>query len=274
MRQHTEFLVLTGGEPTQHPEFRRVLTGLKDIRFRGVILTTNGLTTDHYLDEVAGSIHYLVFSLQAMHSGRGDAGYGRKGTHERVLANIDRAARHPKRKYEIIISSVLTPDNIPDMYEVYDYARKHGFRLAVCPQLLGVKAAPGLACNPEYERFFDFLISEKKRGASIQGTVDYLQYMRDLRKFSCHPFTMLVVSPAGNVFYPCLELGQFTGNLFDEPNLHALRQRGLERLGPQPGCDTQCHSACALGFSRLLQNPGSLCHEAMLISRSRMKRLF
>jgi hypothetical protein len=83
---------------------------------------------------------------------------------------------------------------------------------------------------------------------------------------------MLVVSPVGQVFYPCLELGQFAGNLLQQPDLHRLRQEGLKRFGPQPDCDTRCHSACALGFSRLLANPFSLVHEAALIARSQIKK--
>lgn len=271
IRRHSDFLVLTGGEPLQHPDVVEVLRGLKELKFRGVILTTNGMAIDGFLSEIADSIQYLVLSLQALDPKRGDAGYGgRSGVHQRVMANIERAARQPGRKYEIIISSVVTPENIPDLYDVYRFCQERGFRLAACPHLVGVKAPPALIENPDYRRFFDFLISEKRRGASIQGTVDYLQYMRDLRKFSCRPFTMLVVSPTGDVFYPCLELGQFAGNLLEQPDLHQLRLEGQRRFGPQPDCDTRCHSACALGFSRLLANPLSLVHEAALIARAKL----
>jgi MoaA/NifB/PqqE/SkfB family radical SAM enzyme len=162
------------------------------------------------------------------------------------MANIERAAHYPGRKYEIIISSVVTPENISDLYQVYRFCKERGFRLAACPHLVGVKANQALVVSRDYRQFFDFLIAEKRRGGFIQGTVDYLEYMRDLRKFSCRPFTMLVVSPTGEVFYPCLELGQFAGNLLAQPDLHQLRQEGLKRFGPQPDCDTRCHSACAL----------------------------
>jgi MoaA/NifB/PqqE/SkfB family radical SAM enzyme len=275
IRQHSDFLVITGGEPLQHRDCDQVLEGINALKFRGVVLTTNGYHVERFLPAIAGSIRYLVFSLQTLDPNAGDASYGgKKGVHARVQANIERAAAFPGRKFEIIISSVVTPENIADLYGVYQSARKRGFRLAACPQLVGVKALPALAGHPEYRRFFDFLIREKKKGGSIQGTVDYLEYMRDLRKFSCRPFTMLVVSPIGDVFYPCLELGQFAGNLFTEPNLHRLRLNGVERFGPQPACDTRCHSACALGFSRLLSNPASMLHEGALMAKSALKGLF
>ncbi len=273
IRRHSDFLVLTGGEPLQHPDFVEVLRGLPALKFRGVVLTTNGLLADRFLDEVANSVHHLVFSLQTLDPKKGDAGYGFDGVHDRVLENILSAARHHARKYEIIISSVVTPEEISGLYEVYRFCQQQGFKLAACPQLVGVKAHQELTKNPEYRKFFDFLIAEKRRGGQIQGTVDYLLHMRDLAKFSCRPFTMLVVSPLGDVYYPCLELGKFAGNLLEQPDLHALREAGLHRLGPQPECDTRCHSACALGFSRLLENPVSLLHEAGLHLRSQLKRL-
>ena len=274
LRRHSDYLVITGGEPLNHPEFDGALEDLEALRFRSVILTTNGHTADAFLPLIARSVRELVFSLQTLDSAKGDVWHGRgPGTHQRVLANIDRAANLRDRRFDIIISTVVTPDNLPDMFAVYGYAKARGFRLAACPQLVGVKAHPALAANPEYRRFYDFLIAEKRKGGRIQGTVDYLEYMRDLRKFACRPFTMLVVSPVGDVFYPCLELGHFAGNLFDEPNLHRLRQAGLAKFGPQPDCDTRCHSACALGFSRALANPASILHEAALTARAKLRGL-
>ncbi len=265
IRKHCEFLVITGGEPLQHPEFSTITRRLKALRFRGVVLTTNGLNLEPHLDAIAESVDFLVFSLQTLDSEKADAWYGGgRGIHQRVLANIEKTRLLRKRRFKIIISSVVTPQNIEDLHGVWDYAKARGFRLAACPQLLGVKAHPALAESSDYRAFFDFLIAEKRKGGRIQGTVDYLEYLRDLRKFACRPFTMLTVSPNGDVLYPCLELGQVAGNLLDEPNLHRLRLAGLKRFGPQPDCDTRCHSACALGFSRLLANPASALHEAAL----------
>ena len=266
IREHSEFLVITGGEPLQHPGFSEIAGKLRELRFRGVVLTTNGLNVEPHLDAIAKSVNYLVFSLQTLDSDKADAWYGGgSGVHKRVLANIEKASQLRKRGFEIIISSVVTPRNIEDLYGVWHYANARGFRLAACPQLLGVKAHPELARQPAYAAFYNFLIAEKKKGGRIQGTVDYLEHLRDLRKFACRPFTMLTVAPNGDVLYPCLELGQVAGNLFDEPNLHRLRLAGLKKIGPQPDCDTRCHSACALGFSRLLANPASLLHEAALL---------
>lgn len=272
MRQHCEYLVITGGEPLQHPEIRQVIAGLQKLRFRGVTLTTNGHDLHLCLSEIVSSVRELVVSLQTLDSERADRWYGTgTGTHAQVLRNLDRAKEHAHRTCDIVISSVVTPENIEDLLDVFRYTQARGFRFAACPQLVGVKAHPAVTDNKEYRRFYDVLIAEKRRGARIHGTVDYLEFMRDLRKFSCRPFTMLVVSPSGEVFYPCLEIGHPVGNLLKEESLHRLRQDGRTRFGPQAECGTQCHSACALGFARLLARPTSLLHEAFLIARARFK---
>lgn len=275
LRTKCDYLVITGGEPMQYPELADVLERTAPLRFRGMILTTNGHAIEPALPAIARTVDHLVFSLQTMDSARADAWYGdRPGAHHQILENIQRSAHVRRRKYEIIISSVVTPSNIDDLYGVYDYAKQNGFRLAPCPQLLGVKAHHELVGNPEYRKFYDFLIAEKKKGARIQGTVDYLEAMRDLRKFRCRPFTMITISPTGDVFYPCLEHGSVAGNLFAESNLHRLRQAGREKHGPQPDCGTQCHSACALGFSRLLENPISAVHEGYLMTKAALRNSF
>jgi hypothetical protein len=136
-----------------------------------------------------------------------------------------------------------------------------------------VKPPPELKTSRAYHAFFDFLIQEKQKGADIFGSSLYLAYMRDFKKFHCRPFTMLVVDPLGNIFYPCLELGQTASNILESDDLHSHRQQAFTKFGPQPQCDTRCHSACALGFALMLEQPYSLISEAFYFLRFRFGML-
>jgi MoaA/NifB/PqqE/SkfB family radical SAM enzyme len=265
IRNSCDFVVITGGEPLRHPGFVEVMRGIGALGFTGVVLTTNGYEIGPVLSDIAPAINHLVFSLDTLQPDKADAWFGvGPGALRRIRDNIEKAANLPGRRFQIHLSSVVTPENIEDLYDVYSLAKAQGFRFAACPQLIGVKAHPALMDNPRYRQFYDFLIAEKRSGGRIQGTVDYLQHMRDLRKFRCRPFTMLVVSPAGDVFYPCLEIGHFAGNLLEDNNLHRIREKGREQYGPQPECDNRCHSACALGFALALARPRSLLRELRL----------
>jgi MoaA/NifB/PqqE/SkfB family radical SAM enzyme len=265
VRRHCEHVVLTGGEPLEHPEIAAILAGMRALAFETVVFTTNGRDLGPLLPELRGNVTDLVLSLDTLDHEKADAWYGRgAGTHAAIMAVHEMVRRRAGRGYRVHISTVITPDNLDDVDAVYDYAKARGFRLAACPQLVGVKAHSALGSDPRYVGFFDRLIAEKRKGADIHGTIGYLEAMRDLAPFACRPFTMLTVSPEGNVFYPCLEIGHVAGNLLANDDLSAIRREGHRMFGPQPTCGTQCHSACALGFACLLKQPTSIIHEGYL----------
>ena len=272
IRRNCDYIVVTGGEPIRHPEFRDVMKRMQSLRFKDVALNTNGHEVDLFLPEIANSVHTLIFSLDTLDEDKADAWFGKgRGVFRKIHDNILAAAEYGRGKYRIMISSVVTPRNIPDLYAVYEFAQSKGFTFAVCPELQGVKPPPDLPGNKAYTDFFDFLIAEKKKGRSIHGSTLYLRHMRDFSRFTCRPFTLLVVDPLGQVFYPCLELGNPAGNILDCEDLHTLRIQARERFGPQPQCDARCHSACALGLSLILERPLSLVEEAFHMGRGLLK---
>jgi len=264
LRASCDFLVLTGGEPLKHPDLDQVLQGLPALGFDGVVFTTNGHELEPHLPALVGAVRYLVFSLDTIDHERADRCFGvGPGALARILENIERAAALVGRGAlrEIIISAVATPDNIEDLHELYAWTCERGFRFALCPQLQGVHPHPALCESDAYRELFDHLLAEKRRGGPVNGSPLYLEHMRDLKKFACRPFTTVAVAPEGGVFYPCLELGQVAGNLLETGDLHELRARGEARFGPQPRCDNRCQSACALGFSLILNQPLSMLPE-------------
>jgi MoaA/NifB/PqqE/SkfB family radical SAM enzyme len=267
VRRSTDRVAITGGEPLQHPQVDAVLAGLPDLGFRRVIFTTNGHDLEPHLPALSGAVTNLVFSLDTLDRDKADAAFGvGSGALDRILDNLERALR-PPRRYEVSISTVVRPETLDDLYDVCRFAWDRGLQIAAAPQLVGVKAHAALAADERYRRFYDFLAEQKRRGRPIFGTPRYLEHMRDLRGFRCRPFTMLVVSPTGDVFYPCLELAQVAGNLLEEPDLHRLRREGQRRHGPQPSCDVRCHSACALSFALVFADVGSVLEEGYLQAR-------
>jgi MoaA/NifB/PqqE/SkfB family radical SAM enzyme len=275
IRRSCDHLVVTGGEPTKHPDFADFLRLLPRHRFDGVVLTTIGHDLVPYLDDISRAVQYLVFSLDTMDPAKADAWLGRgPGCFAQILANIETARRYPGRRYQIVISSVATPDNLPDLREVFRFAAERGFRHAVCPVLRGVKPDPALANDPHYRELFDFLIEQKRRGLAVNGSLAYLRGMRDLSKFNCRPSTVLAVAPNGEVFYPCLEIGKIAGNLLEQGDLNALRAEGQRRHGPEPTCGNQCQSACALGFALLLDRPWTVLSEIGLAVKAQLRRLW
>jgi MoaA/NifB/PqqE/SkfB family radical SAM enzyme len=273
IRRYSDILILTGGEPLSYPNVEHVLKQLPALGFKEVIFTTNGFKLNEHLDAIAGAVTKLIVSIDTMDSDKADALTGMpKGTFQTVLSNFKTAAQKTEKKYDLCISSVATPDNLEELRDVYFFAENNSCTLAVQPQLVGVKAHQDLLNNKAYRNLYDFLIEKKRGGGRIYGSIQYLQYMRDIRQFSCSPFTMLVVTPTGDVFYPCLEIGNKAGNILDYDSLYELRKRGQKLFGPQPVCDNRCQSACALGFFIRLQYPFSFAEDVILTAKGFLKR--
>ena len=273
IRRYSDILILTGGEPLLYPHIEQVLQYLPTLAFKDIVFTTNGFRMHEHLDAIAKAVTKLIVSIDTMDSTKADALTGMpKGTFQTVLTNFESAVKKTERKYDLCISSVAMPENLEDLHDVYFFAEKNGCTLAVQPQLVGVKAHHALLDNIAYRNLYDFLIEKKLKGGKIYGRIRYLQYMRDIRQFSCSPFTMLVVTPGGEVFYPCLEIGNKAGNILDYSSLHELRKLGKKFFGPQPVCDNRCQSACALGIFISLHYPLSMMEDVFLTVKGFVKR--
>jgi MoaA/NifB/PqqE/SkfB family radical SAM enzyme len=249
IRRNTNHLILTGGEPFLYTNITDVLNELSVLKFKSTVLTTNGYNLDAYINHLNGALSTLVISLDSLDKETSNRIYGlNRDRFTRITENIQRIKALKNRSFDITISSVASESTINGLFDVYEYAMSNGFSFAAAPRLLGVIPEPDLQNNDAYRSFFDYLIKEKKRGMNIFGTVQYLEYMRDLKQFSCKPFTMLVIAPDGGIYYPCLEIGHISGNILEDKNLHDVRKEGSTLFGPKPVCGNQCHSACALSF--------------------------
>jgi MoaA/NifB/PqqE/SkfB family radical SAM enzyme len=266
-RSFTDHIVITGGEPLQHPGVDDVLRGMPALKFDSVSLTTNGYDLDQHVEAVASAVQTLVVSLDTLDSDKGDRWYGAcRGSHARILRNLEIARTHRKRNYRILIASVATPDNLTDLLEVHRFAATHGFHHSVCPAMAGVVADPRLRDNPDYRMLYDHLIAAKRRGVAIEGSLAYLEHLRDLRPYRCRPSTVVAIAPDGEVYYPCLEIGRSAGNLRTQ-RLDDIRAQARARFGPDYPCPHACPSACALSFGLLYRSPWSLVTEGYWRSR-------
>ena len=256
IRSYVDHLVITGGEPLEHPAAESILKELGTFNFKTISLNTNGFKLDTFLPAIASNLSTLIVSLDTLNETKADAWSGLgSGTLQKILANIKKAASYPGRKYHIMISSVITPKNMDDLYEVYRYTADNGFFLAVCPALQGRIPHPKLIENDSYQRLLTFLIQEKKKGGKIFGSINYLQHMQAFKAFTCHPFSILAVNPSGDILYPCLEIGHHAGSILENESLHLLRHQAEQKYGPAPKCQDCCYSACALGFSLAIEHP-------------------
>jgi len=249
IRTHVNHIVITGGEPALYDDLPSVCAVIKELSFKTSVFTTNGYHLHRAIDVLSSTFTDLVISLDSLDKDSANRNYRCGGDRfTTIVDNILHAKTYMSRSFDITISSVVCAKTVRGLFDVFEFSQSHGFMFAAAPRLIGVVPEHGLSENDDYRAFYNHLINEKKRGRRVFGSTRYLEYMRDLKKFTCKPLTMLVVGPDGGVFYPCLEIGNRAGNIIENDFLHEMRKRSERIYGSLPECGNQCHSACALGF--------------------------
>ncbi|MFA6032291.1 MAG: radical SAM protein, partial [Myxococcota bacterium] len=119
VRRHSDYLVITGGEPLKHPGLAYVLSHIGGLRFDGVVFTTNGYGVGPHLPAIVSSVQHLVFSIDTLDPEKADRWFGMgPGILSNILREIERAREMAAGRCEIIISSVAMPDNLDDLNAV------------------------------------------------------------------------------------------------------------------------------------------------------------
>lgn len=99
-----ERIGLIGGEPTIHPELKRMLGKLIDSPFQQVCLFTNGILLDQFFTELRNSKFTILINLNAP-SSIGQANF------DRTICNIDRMVNHLYMRSQVQLSlNVYAPD--------------------------------------------------------------------------------------------------------------------------------------------------------------------
>jgi MoaA/NifB/PqqE/SkfB family radical SAM enzyme len=266
LRRTSPALSLTGGEPTLHPDIHTILREADQLGFSPISLNTNAFSLTSHLS-VLHHIDFLIVSLDSINNARGDRliGLDRTGQTERVKTNIEHADRYRHASnlaVDIIVNTVVLPETIDDARQVFEYCLRKDFYWTPMPYIVGKYPAPGLVDNPRWVDLINEVISLKKRGAKVFGSLSALRTIRDFERFECYPTTHPVVYPNGDLCYPCSPLNLVAGNLLETGDYATTIRIGEQLHGSIPHCDSRCHVACHTESSLAISDPISAVRQA------------
>ena len=207
IRQETDSIVITGGEPTLRSDIETIVEAARfKNKFRSVLLITNGTLLDRkpkILDAVTG----LVVSLDALQA-----------------------------------DPVIEEWNIAEVQRLLDWCGEQGFVFAA--QSAQMEKMPNLALlqNPKYQALVETIIARRRENKQpINGTPRTIDTLLRFRHFECFPTMFPRVYPNGDVFYPCEPLRKIAGNLLHDGSLAKIFARGKKRYGEIPPCQGICY---------------------------------
>lgn len=241
IRRETDSILFTGGEPTlRHDIEELVRAARRDLRFRSVLLVTNG-TLLHRRPQLFDHLTELIVSLDALTPDPARP-LSKPAALPKVLENLMLAKSRFPRPTDITISTVIEEWNIEEVERILEFCGEHSFVFSTQTALNNKFPNLRLRENPRYRQFVEKIIERRRRRAQpMNGTPQLLRTLLEFGDFQCFPTMFPRVYPNGDVFYPCEPLKKIGGNLLREGSFAQVFARGKKLYGDIPACRAICH---------------------------------
>jgi len=261
LREASDTLDITGGEPMLREDLEALLAHARQIGFR-TVLNTKGIGISERPDLMRLS-SVLVLSLDSINTDPLSDVIGRpRHVAERVIEALHFAiAKREETGTKLVLSAVATPTNLEEVSKVLRFALNRSIVFHVSPEIVGTVVNPGLRRNPDYDLLIAEVIRAKKGHRGILGVPCYLERIRDFGPFRCHPLLMPTIRPDGRMYYPCLESKRAEIDLLETGNYRRALNAARERGGDLPQCQDCCHVFCHMAISLYQRHPLSALGE-------------
>lgn len=264
LRNVTDTLDITGGEPLIRHDLEEILYHARQLGFR-IVLNTKGTNLPARRD-LLQLVDVLVIGVDSLKTEKlAQIIGGGTAVAESILASLNWVIEnHLRFGTKIIVAAVALPDNLEDVGEILKYTIEHDVGFLISPEIAGTTVHPDLQNNTQLRKLIDRVIMAKKHGATVLGVVEYLGGIKDLREFRCYPLLMPTIRPDGKMYYPCLEIGKAKVNVIEAGNYWSALARGRAHHGTVPKCHGCCHIFCHMAVSLLQRHPISALRELNL----------
>jgi MoaA/NifB/PqqE/SkfB family radical SAM enzyme len=280
LRQATANLILTGGEPLLYPDIDALVTQAKaGYHFKNLTMLTNGLLLPKHLN-LLPQLDRLVISLDSLEAGRWGQiiGVGQPAA-QAIIDTIVDLAQQPTAP-RLIVNCVVTSTTLADAGAVLDFCVEHNLTFAFSPQSFNNWPHYQLLVAEEYPIFVDKVMTYKKQGAKILGSLAYLKLMRKFQPFNCYPTLAPRVLSNGDLIYPCRPIershtphGGRPCNLTRVTSWSEARAIAAREFGAPPTSCGSCFQQCYAEPSLMQAHPLLLLGEWLIFRTSRQLRV-
>lgn len=278
IRQATDSLILTGGEPLLYPDLEALIAhARRKLRFRSLTLLTNGLLLPKH-EGLLYHIDRLVVSLDTINPDAWDQTLGAApGTAQKIINTIATAARRQaEADLRLIIHCVITPETLSDARDILNFCVEHGINFSFSPQSVNNWPRYELLVSDEYRAFVAHVVDLKQSGAPVLGSLPYLHFIQDFKPYSCYPLLAPRVMPDGTLAYPCHPIerggtahGGRAINLLEVGNWDEAVKGASHLYGPPPLTCGSCYQQCYAEPSLMQSRPLAFLREMVAFSSSR-----
>ena len=304
-------LWITGGEPLMHPQILELLSYARhELKFREISLITNGTLLKDvvasggrvggarlpYRDQSEATSPLSGGSLRAQpHRPRNDMLslldrliisldsidintlnlVSLPNIHaENVISNAREAAKLQKSHgFQLSLNAVITPETLPGMDDLLKFCTENNIRLSLSPQSVNNLPRYELVTSDEYRAFIERIITLKKSGAPILGSLSYFKMLIDQTPYECYPTLAPRIMPDGWLTYPCRPMEKAGGtpsaqgglavNLLEVNTWDEAWKIAQEIYGDAPSSCVSCFQQCYAEPSLMQAHPFEYLRERL-----------
>ncbi len=282
IRQGTNSLMFTGGEPFSHPDVDKIIEyAKKDLRFKELTLITNGSMIDQHQNSIK-FLDRLIISLDSVNEEQiaQTAGISPELANK-VLTNIQQlAAKQAELGVVTIINTVLTPETLEGIEALLKFCTENQLLISFSPQAVNNWPKYELITSPCYKEIIKKILDRKKQGRTIFGSEVYYTSLLNFEPYDCLPTLTPRVYSNGDLAYPCRPLekagngqGGRAVNLKNYSSWDGAWEAVLEKYGQPPRTCHSCFQQCYAEPSLMQTDPGALIHELLKYPLSRTGNL-
>jgi MoaA/NifB/PqqE/SkfB family radical SAM enzyme len=270
-------LWLTGGEPLLSPYLVDLLErSRRDLKFREITLISNGTLLSQNL-QILPFLDRLVISLDSMNLKNLNAINLTPHPLADVRHGVEHAAKlQRKHRFRLILNAVITPETLEGFESLLDFCIQNGILLSFSPQSFNNWPRYELLVSDEYQDAVKKIISSKKRGAPILGSMAYLKTLLVLQPYDCYPTLMPRIFPDGWLLYPCRPIEKDDGeqggrpvNLKDVDTWDQAWTIAQQTYGEAPTACGSCFQQCYAEPSLMQSKPLVFLWESLRFNPSR-----
>jgi MoaA/NifB/PqqE/SkfB family radical SAM enzyme len=258
VRKDVSNIYFEGGEPLLRKDIIEVLKHCRDLNYDVLALTTNGILLPKY-PKIVEYLNYLTISIDSFDEKKNDALSGVKaGTTKKLISIINEYKELQKNnKFTLLLNSVITPHNIPDIYDIMYFCFENNIGFSVIGQMSDFQPVKALRNNPEYHKLVNDILKYNKKGYPVLGMPDYTRTLLTFQKHKCFPTLIPTIYPNGDLLYPCEVLNKKRYNLLETGSISRANERGLAEVGYKIDCPGQCYLPCYISASCFMEKPFS-----------------
>jgi radical SAM family uncharacterized protein len=200
-------IAFEGGEPLLRNDLVEILAFSRSLPLH-TSLITNGTLLESRIDEITPYVNGVVYvsldGLQKTHDTiRGVSGCFRKAV-KGIIAS--------KEKISVTINTTIMAENIYEIEDLVKLAKELDVKIsvAVAHEYCNAEASPP-ACH-EISEIAGKLVNMKKNGYPLVNSISYFKVIAKKKAWTCKPWSMINVSPEGNLVLPCYVRNEYAAS--------------------------------------------------------------